>query len=205
MEKEQYQDFLCRLAKQVDSLLIEDTSAIGRFRLHLQSFADKENKHMGWLKEKKKKNERYQKIFTISSGMKLPPEYKSPGSMLILNPVTKHLPKTKNKEEEYQRYYIILASVHDNMLPEVEKIDNSILLEQTAHQIWTSLHEFYDSQRKRVFIEQAFKRVKAEKPAETERNNVPSKGSRIGAWLWKLYEKSLKVIVDAFLERVWPK
>jgi len=44
-----------------------------------------------------------------------------------------------------------------------------------------------------------------EHPAETQRNNTPSKGSRIGSWLWKLYEKSLKVIVDAFLERVWPK
>jgi len=43
------------------------------------------------------------------------------------------------------------------------------------------------------------------KPAETERNNTSSKGSRIGALLWKLYEKSLKVIVDSFLERVWPK
>ncbi|MHC4104530.1 MAG: hypothetical protein ACYSR9_06290 [Planctomycetota bacterium] len=43
------------------------------------------------------------------------------------------------------------------------------------------------------------------KQAETGRNNSPSKESRIGAWLWKLYEKTLKVVIDAFLERVWPK
>lgn len=43
------------------------------------------------------------------------------------------------------------------------------------------------------------------KYAEKDRNNAPSKYSRIGALLWRLYEKSLKVIVDAFLERFWPK
>jgi len=44
-----------------------------------------------------------------------------------------------------------------------------------------------------------------ETPAETERDTTPAKGGRIRAWLWKLYEKTLKVIVDAVLERVWPK
>ena len=44
-----------------------------------------------------------------------------------------------------------------------------------------------------------------QKPAETEQNNDPSKGSKIGTLFWKLYEKSLKVIVDAILERVLPK
>ncbi len=34
---------------------------------------------------------------------------------------------------------------------------------------------------------------------------VFAKHQRIGTWLWKLYEKTLKVIVDAVLERVWPK
>lgn len=33
----------------------------------------------------------------------------------------------------------------------------------------------------------------------------PTKCSRRGAWFWKLYEKTLKVIVDAVLERWWPK
>ena len=203
MEKEQYQDFLCRIAKQVDSLLIEDTSAIGRFRRHLQSFADKENKHLGWLKEKKKKDKRCQKVFTISSGMKVPPEYKSPCSMLILNPVTKHLPKPKNKEEEYQRYYIILASVHDNMLPEVEKVDNSILLEQTAYQIWITLHESFDSQHRRVFIEQAFKRVKSEKPAETGQENKGTKRKceRFKNFCLIIYEKTMKSFFDSIMGR----
>ena len=49
MVKSSYQAFLCRIAQQVDSLLVEDASAIGRFRRHLQSFADQEEKHLAWL------------------------------------------------------------------------------------------------------------------------------------------------------------
>jgi hypothetical protein len=199
MEKEQYQDFLCRIAKQVDSLLVEDTSVIGRFRGHLQSFEDKENKHLGWLNKQRELCFKKGKTFSISSDMEVPPEYECPISMLILNPTTKHLPEPKNKEEEYQRYYIILSSIHDNTLPEVERIDNGILPEQTAYPIWTLFGEFYDSEYKRVFIEQAFKRVQAEKPAETERDAALAKREK-ESWLWKLYEVTLKVIVDAVLE-----
>ncbi len=42
-------------------------------------------------------------------------------------------------------------------------------------------------------------------PAETEQNAVPVKGSKVGNFFWKLYEKTLKVIVDAVLEKWWPK
>ncbi|MGB8225708.1 MAG: hypothetical protein WCE45_02395, partial [Sedimentisphaerales bacterium] len=41
------------------------------------------------------------------------------------------------------------------------------------------------------------------KSAEIE--PAPAKGSWIGNFFWKLYEKTLKVIVDAFLEKWWPK
>jgi len=40
---------------------------------------------------------------------------------------------------------------------------------------------------------------------ETERNTTATRSSRIEAWLWKLYEKTLKVIVDAILDRLWSK
>ena len=63
----------------------------------------------------------------------MPPEYKDPGLMLVINPNTKHLPEPKSKEEEYQRYYIILASIHDKVLPEVKRIDKGILQEQTSY------------------------------------------------------------------------
>jgi len=44
-----------------------------------------------------------------------------------------------------------------------------------------------------------------EKPAKTEQSKPLGKLGWIKAFLWKLYEKSLKVVVDAILERVLPK
>lgn len=41
-------------------------------------------------------------------------------------------------------------------------------------------------------------------PTEAGRNTTPGKRER-ESWLWRLYGKTLKVIVDAVLERVWPK
>jgi len=41
------------------------------------------------------------------------------------------------------------------------------------------------------------------KPAETEQT-APAKPER-ESWLWKLYGKTLKVIVDVVMERLWPK
>ena len=45
----------------------------------------------------------------------------------------------------------------------------------------------------------------AEKSAETEQKAIPTRRSKIGAWLWKLYEKTLKVVFDAILDKMWPK
>jgi hypothetical protein len=43
------------------------------------------------------------------------------------------------------------------------------------------------------------------KAAETEQEIAPGIFGWMKGWLWKLYEKTLKVVVDAILERVWPK
>ncbi len=40
---------------------------------------------------------------------------------------------------------------------------------------------------------------------ETNQNSTPAECPRIRTWFWTLYERTLKVIVDAVLERVWPK
>lgn len=42
------------------------------------------------------------------------------------------------------------------------------------------------------------------KPAEKEQNTPSAKFLGIKAFIWKLYEKTLKVIVDAVLEKLWP-
>ncbi len=44
----------------------------------------------------------------------------------------------------------------------------------------------------------------AKKPAETKPDTAPAKPER-ESWPWRLYEKTLKVIVDVVLERLWPK
>lgn len=44
-----------------------------------------------------------------------------------------------------------------------------------------------------------------EKPTETGRDIAPGISGWIKSWLWKLYEKTLKVVVEAVLERFWPK
>jgi hypothetical protein len=43
------------------------------------------------------------------------------------------------------------------------------------------------------------------KPGETGRDVGPGVFGWIKGWLWKLYEKTLKVVVEAILERYWPK
>jgi hypothetical protein len=40
--------------------------------------------------------------------------------------------------------------------------------------------------------------------ARTDTHDLPDKKSA-GSWYWKLYETTLKVFVDAVLERFWPK
>ncbi len=46
--------------------------------------------------------------------------------------------------------------------------------------------------------------IASEKPTDTEPNTTPAKPER-ESWYWKLYEKTLKVIVDAVMERLLPK
>mgnify|MGYP001611786294 CR=1 FL=1 len=166
-----YQKFLLGIAQQVDSLLIENLASIGRFRQHLQKFADKENKHLKWLNKKREKCFKEGKPFSISSDMKVPSGYKSPACMFVIDYNTKKYPALKNEAEECQRNYITLSSIHDHILTQIEPIDKTILPEQTASLIWSTLHEFWDNGSQRAFIEQALKRVQADlaslKPATT--------------------------------------
>ena len=56
-----------------------------------------------------------------------------------------------------------------------------------------------------VFIEQAVERVKAQKPAETERDTAPTK--RRGVWTWvkvlgrELYGLTIERITKAYLDK----
>ena len=46
--------------------------------------------------------------------------------------------------------------------------------------------------------------IDAQNPTETEQNTTPAKPDK-ESWPWKLYEKTLKVIVNAVMERLLPK
>jgi hypothetical protein len=70
--------------------------------------------------------------------------------------------------------------------------------------------EYWDNWR--TLIRAALKQVRlqeqlapAKEPAETEQEIAPGIFGWMKGWLWKLYEKTLKVVVEAILERLWPK
>jgi len=69
------------------------------------------------------------------------------------------------------------------------------LLQLTLHlwQITLYLWQIADSAREEL---------SSEKPAETGQNAAPAKDDKESLWL-VLYEKTLKVIVDAVLEKLW--
>ena len=58
------------------------------------------------------------------------------------------------------------------------------------------------AQKLRLIAEKA--ESEQQKQIKIVQNNTPAKRER-ESWFWKFYEKTMKVIVDAFLQRVWPK
>ena len=75
------------------------------------------------------------------------------------------------------------------------------------NEIPTTVHFDECAQRARQ-LAQTLRQVAAKAElidAPSPKSPVSSKRWKIASWLWKLYEKTLKVIVDAILERAWPK
>lgn len=68
---------------------------------------------------------------------------------------------------------------------------------------WNVLNDKWDTVIRR-FYKCMSSGKQQEKPAEKERNAISAKPERESWWL-KLYERTLKVVVDAVLERMWPK
>lgn len=85
-----------------------------------------------------------------------------------------------------------------------EPTDNILSQSRCAEsRLWRQNAHVYSSWMRLVRI--AWKTLETEKEIPTEQNSTPTRSARIGTWLWKLYEKTLKVIVDAILDRLWPK
>ena len=118
--------------------------------------------------------------------------------------------------------YITLAVIHDhNRRPQWKQICSESVYR--ADSIWGWLRVWpYDRNKRhieiygdsikeaetiRVEIQLALEHVKTDlagkQPPEPEQDTTPAKHRE--SWLWRLYEKTLKVIIDAVLERLWPK
>jgi hypothetical protein len=92
----------------------------------------------------------------------------NPLIMLIPESETGFLPKPIDTVQEYERYYLVLASVHDNMLPETASISRNVWPKELADRIWRFYigGERYYSDGK--FIIAALNRVVSQEPTETD-------------------------------------
>lgn len=70
----------------------------------------------------------------------------------------RNLPTARNKQEEYERYYIFLASVHDNCLPEVQQITKDIWPDSLQKSVWHYCNDYFGD--KTVFLKSALERIK---------------------------------------------
>jgi hypothetical protein len=151
------------------------------------------------------------------------PETSSSGKKIILNIFTKEVEDTASVVwESLQRSHKALGSqITDTLacdlkeeatqlLSETTKELSNFMIRQSGFTKDDTANSSFDLAKndacEKIYIEiDLYVNSLTNKSTEKDRNNAPSKYSRIGALLWKLYEKSLKVIVDAFLERFCPK
>lgn len=185
-------EFLLEIARGVDNLIHERQSNIEHFRQQVAVFL--------------KKCDSYLK--GVESSEQNPPYLLAP---VLPEQYRNELPSPQNDQDLLSDYYFLLTLIHDNVLtaPQFIPINNNIFSMETD---WVKCcWEYYrpraaDGEEK-ALIETALERVKVDlaslKPAETGRNATPK--SKIKDFFWTLYEKTLKVIVDAVMERWWPK
>ncbi len=87
------------------------------------------------------------------------------------------LPRPVSWEQEYERYYVVLTSIHDNMLTGVQSISGDIWPKELTDSIWLRLTGGQPYGPDQTFIEAALARVKydLEFKAEADLNASRSK------------------------------
>lgn len=85
-----------------------------------------------------------------------------PCRRLIPEQGTRKLPPPRDKTEEYERYYVSLASIHDNLLPGCESITKPVWPDGLAQDVWFRFSNGQPAGPDRAFIEAALSRVKAD-------------------------------------------
>jgi len=125
---------------------------------------------------------------------------------LKLLPISSNGIPPKTTEEQLEKDYVLLAIIHDWLLQSSLPIDDC-----SGHKPLKTLAFVIDlnlADEGPKIVETALGHVKADldnlKPAETEQGTTVAKREKESCLL-KLYEVTLKVIVDAFMERFWPK
>jgi hypothetical protein len=128
-----------------------------------------------------------------------------PCHRLIPEQGTRKLPPPRDKTEEYERYYVSLASIHDNLLPGCESITKPVWADGLAEQVWFRFSQAQPYGPDRAFIETALHRVRAELDTRSEARPESEKKStllnRARGWLWRLYEVTIKALFEAILNR----
>ena len=152
-------------------------------------------------------------------------ENSPPDPLAWLRPLGSSPTRPPTDDEKLTCDYFLLAVVHDGALPDIT--DKRIYFRWAKNNMWTDLNggsiaaipaeamqlwkeisewnndqELFELPRIRCHIERALEHVKAdlgEEPAETGRKTTPGKGEGENR-LWKLYEITLKVIIDAVLK-----
>jgi hypothetical protein len=148
-----------------------------------------------------------------------------PKNVSVVDDITNQLYREKQRkptdDEILMCQYVRLIVIHDRLAEmrsvttfcfSDDRIENGTDEQEVARNVWDKFKRVYDKRIQQIEAEKikaALVAVKADlvnlKPAETEQETTPAKYWGIGDWLWKLYEKTLKIIVDAVLEKLWPK
>ncbi len=92
-----------------------------------------------------------------------------PRKMLIPERGKQPLPPAESQEQECERYYVVLTSIHDNMLTGVQSISKTIWPAELADSVWFRFTRGQPYGPGKPFIEAALERVKND-PAKTEGN-----------------------------------
>lgn len=233
-DQENYKDVLLEVAREVYSLVFgdnRDETLLQRLRDALRDFADQEKKHRDYMRGQSVVSsdmqipDEYKSFVTkyFRPDRKVTPpaalstftykDEEGKENVVKSRSVYTHhrivqSPSELTKVEAEQRDLVMLSCVYDNhrlLLGAIKenRINDSIVPEDTYEDVWRYISgEPYFYEGKAEFVRSALKSIRYE---EKEQNATPAKYWGIGAWLWKLYERTLKVVVDAVLEKLWPK
>jgi len=187
-----YEEVFLEVARDIHSLVFGDNRdeiLLQRIRNALRDFAVQEKKHCDYMKGQS----------VVSSDMLIPDKYKSPmRAMFSKHKYVKdgygqkcigaHLPNLDdNPKERQRRNYVSLAIIHDNMLPEAERINNDILPSELAGHIWElfSPYQVFDNDYrpwygdKKSFLEVAMMSIQREVANKSAEKGRDAKGTLV--------------------------